>query len=172
VDSTSLVTFEYLTLSKPHTGMVIRYRLKISGDSRQPLTRPIQQYRQTGRVRRRQRTVQGVARRYTPENMCLLAAMDARHDTSSGPAIKTLCERACQLFGEAEYQRLATISIGHRSNLRNSQGYLRQRRSVEKTPRPTRSTIGERRNPHPAGQPGFLRIDTVQQSDWDKQKGV
>jgi transposase InsO family protein len=101
----------------------------------------------------------------------LLAAMDERHDTPSGPAIKKLCERACQLFGEAEYQRLATISIGHLYNLRKSQGYLRQRRSVEKT-RPTRSTIGERRKPHPAGQPGFLRIDTVHQGDWDKQKGV
>lgn len=168
---TSLVTFEYLTLSKPHKGLVIRYLLKISGYSRQQLTRLIQQYRQTGRMTRRQRTVQGFARRYTPEDIRLLAAMDERHDTPSGPAIKKLCERACQLFGEAEYQRLATISIGHLYNLRKSQGYLRQRRSVEKT-RPTRSNIGERRKPHPAGQPGFLRIDTVHQGDWDKQKGV
>ena len=168
---TSLVTFEYLTLSKPHKGLVIRYLLKISGYSRQQLTRLIQQYRQTGRVTRRQRTVQGFARRYTPEDIRLLAAMDERHDTPSGPAIKKLCERACQLFGEAEYQRLATISIGHLYNLRKSQGYRRQRRSVEKT-RSTRSTIGERRKPHPAGQPGFLRIDTVHQGDWDKQKGV
>jgi transposase InsO family protein len=168
---TSLITFEYLTLSKPHKGLVIRYLLKISGYSRQQLTRLIRQYRQTGRVTRRQRTVQGFARRYTPEDIRLLAAMDERHDTPSGPAIKKLCERACQLFGEAEYQRLATISIGHLYNVRNSQGYLRQRRSVEKT-RPTRSTIGERRKPHPAGQPGFLRIDTVHQGDWDKQKGV
>jgi transposase InsO family protein len=168
---TSLVTFEYLTLSKPHKGLVIRSLLKISGYSRPQLTRLIQQSRQTGRVTRRQRTVQGFARRYTPEDIRLLAAMDERHDTPSGPAIKKLCERACQLFGEAEYQRLATISIGHRYNLRKSQGYLRQRRSVEKT-RPTRSNIGERRKPHPAGQPGFLRIDTVHQGDWDKQKGV
>ncbi|MDA1303637.1 MAG: transposase family protein [Nitrospirae bacterium] len=120
---------------------------------------------------RRQRTVQGFTRRYTPEDIRVLAAMDERHDTPSGPAIKKLCERACQLFGEAEYERLATISIGHLYNLRNSQGYRRQRRSVEKT-RPTRSPIGERRKPHPAGQPGFLRIETVHQGDGDKQKGV
>jgi transposase InsO family protein len=56
-------------------------------------------------------------------------------------------------------------------NLRKSTGYLRHRQSVEKT-RPTRSRIGERRKRHPAGQPGFLRIDTVPQEDWDKQKGV
>ena len=59
---TSLVKFEYLTLSKPHKGLVRRYLEKMSGYSRQQLTRLIQQYRQTGRVTRHQRTVQGFAR--------------------------------------------------------------------------------------------------------------
>jgi transposase InsO family protein len=167
----NLVTFEYLTLSKPHKGVVLRYLMKVSRYSRQQLTRLIQQYRQAGRVTRRQRTVQGFARRYTPEDLRLLAAMDERHHTPSGPTIKKLCERAYQLFGEAEYQRLATISISHLYNLRKSQGYLRQRRVVEKT-RSTRAPIGERRQPRPGGHPGFLRIDTVHQGDWDKQKGV
>jgi transposase InsO family protein len=85
--------------------------------------------------------------------------------------IKKLCERAWQLFGEAAYARLAAISIGHLYNLRKSSQYRQQRHHVEKT-RPTRSSIGERRKPQPAGLPGFLRIDTVHQGDWDKQKGV
>jgi len=167
----NLLRFEYLTLSKPDKGLVCRYLEKVSGYSRQHLTRLIHQYRQTGRVIRCQRTVQGFARRYTAEDIRLLAAMDARHDTPCGPAIKKLCERAWQLFGEIEYARLATISISHLYNLRKSTGYLKQRRHVEKT-RPTRSNIGERRKPQPKGQPGFLRIDTVHQGDWDKQKGV
>ena len=166
-----LLKFEYLTLSKPHKGLVLRYLEKVSGYSRQQLTRLIRQHRQTGRVTRRQRTVQGFARRYTAEDIRLLAAMDERHDTPSGPAIKKLCERACQLFGETAYAQLASISISHLYNLRKSTGYLKQRRHVEKT-QPTRSSIGERRKPYPAGQPGFLRIDTVHQGDWDKQKGV
>ncbi len=167
----NLLKFEYLTLSKLHKGFVLRYLEKMSGYSRQQLTRLIQQYRRTGRVTRRQRTVRGFTRRYTPEDICLLAAMDERHDTPSGPAVKKLCERACQIFGETAYAQLASISVGHLYNLRKSTQYLRQRRLVEKT-RPTRSSIGERRKPHPAGQPGFLRIDTVHQGDWDKQKGV
>ena len=166
-----LLKFEYRTLSKPHKGLVRRYLEKVSGYSRQQLTRLIQQYRQTGRVTRRQRTVQGFARRYTAEDVRLLAAMDERHDTPSGPAIKKLCERASSLFGETAYTRLASISISHLYNLRKSTGYLKQRRHVEKT-RPTRSCIGERRKPHAVGQPGFLRLDTVHQGDWDKQKGV
>jgi len=64
----NLLTLEYLTtLSKPQKGLVICYLRKMSGYSRQPLTRLIQQYRQTGHVTRRQRTVQGFARRYTAE---------------------------------------------------------------------------------------------------------
>jgi hypothetical protein len=32
--------------------------------------------------------------------------------------------------------------------------------------------IGERRRPEPNGRPGFLRIDTVHQGDFDGLKGV
>ena len=78
---TSLVAFEYRTLSRPHNGLVLRYRLKISGYSRQPLTRLLHQYRQTGYMTRRQQPVQGVARRYTEEDIRLQTAMDTRHDT-------------------------------------------------------------------------------------------
>lgn len=93
--------------------MLCRSLEKVCGYSRQHLTRLIHQYRQTGRVLRCQRPVQGFARRYTEEDIRLLAAMDARHDIPCGPAIKKLCERAWQLFGAAEYERLAAISIGH-----------------------------------------------------------
>ena len=61
----NLLRFEYLTLSKPDKGLVSRYLEKVSGYSRQHLTRLIHHYRQTGCVTRRQRTVQGFARRYT-----------------------------------------------------------------------------------------------------------
>ncbi len=84
----NLLTFEYLTLSKHHKGLLCRYLKKVSGYSRQHLTRLIYQYRQTGRVIRCPRTVQGFARRYTAEAIRLLAAMDVRHDTPCGPAVK------------------------------------------------------------------------------------
>ncbi len=47
--------------------MVIRYLMKISGYSRQQLTRLIAQYRKTGHLKRRQRTVAGFKRKYTKE---------------------------------------------------------------------------------------------------------
>jgi len=166
-----LVKFRYLTLSRQDKGVVIRYLVKVSGYSRQQLTRLIRQYRQSGSLQRRQRTVAGFARRYNARDISLLAAMDKRHDTPCGPAVKKLCERACTVFGQGEYAALAAISVSHLYNLRKSTPYTRQRRHIEKT-RPQRSNIGERRKPQPHGQPGYIRIDTVHQGDLDGKKGV
>jgi hypothetical protein len=108
---------------------------------------------------------------YTTEDIRLLAALDERHNTLSGPATKKLCERAHTIFKQTQYQRLASISIAHLYNLRKSQPYLRQRYTFEKT-RPKVALIGIRKKPQANGQPGFIRIDTVHQDDQDKQKGV
>ena len=166
-----LVRFDYLSLNKPDKGIVIRYLLKVTGYSRQQLTRLIAQYRKTGRLSRQQRTTAGFKRRYTDRDIRLLAEMDEPHDTPCGHAIKKLCERAYQVFGQSDYETLAGISVSHLYNLRQSNAYQRQRRTFEKT-RPKSSTIGERRKPCSNGQPGYIRIDTVHQGDLDKQKGV
>ena len=68
-------------------------------------------------------------------------------------------------------ERLAHISNGGLYNLRHSVGYQRQRTHVDKT-RPTPVNIGERRKPFPEGRPGFLRVDSVHQGDFDGIKGV
>jgi hypothetical protein len=38
--------------------------------------------------------------------------------------------------------------------------------------RPSPVSIAERRRPDPRGEPGYLRVDTVHQGDWDGEKGV
>ncbi len=167
----TLIQFRYLELRKPDKGVVIRYLVKVSGYSRQQVTRLVKQYRDTGRLARRQRAVKGFRRRYTPEDIRRLAAMDERHGTPNGLTMKKLCERACEVFGQREYQRLAGISVSHLYNLRKSAGYRRCRLTVHKT-RPRSVAIGERRAPRPEGRPGFLRVDTVHQGDFDGHKGV
>jgi len=166
-----LVKFQYLTLARSDKGVVIRYLMKISGYSRQQLTRLISKYCKTGRLQRRQRTVCGFKKKYTEKDIGLLAAMDERHDTPCGAAIKKLCERANEVYGETDYVTLAAISVSHLYNLRKSTTYTRQRHHVEKT-RAKPNVIGERRKPYPNGQPGYIRIDTVHQGDLDKNKGV
>jgi len=65
------------------------FLIKITGYSRQQITRLIKQYRDTGKIERQQRTYQGFERLYTNEDICLLASLDERHNTLSGPALKS-----------------------------------------------------------------------------------
>ncbi len=97
------VRFRYLTLARQGKGIVIRYLMKISGYSRQQLTRLIAQYRKTGKLQRHQRTVSGFKQKYTANDIRLLARMDERYNTPSGSALKKLCERAFEIHGETEY---------------------------------------------------------------------
>jgi transposase InsO family protein len=167
----TLVKFRYLQQSKADKGLITRYIRKLTGYSPAQVKRLIRQYRQTGRLVRKQRTAKGFQLKYTREDMLLLAALDERHNTLSGPATKKLCERAYHVFGETDYQRLAGISIAHLYNLRKSKTYSGQRHQYEKT-KPVYSKIGERRKPNANGQPGFIRIDSVHQGDQDGVKGV
>ena len=167
----TLVKFNYLGCGKADRGVLISYLMKVSGYSRAQVKRLIKQYRDTGRLAPRQRTVRGFARRYSKADIRLLAAMDERHNTPNGLTLKKLCERAYAVFGQAEYERLAGISVSHLYNLRQSQTYRRQRHTIEKT-RPVTRPIGERRKPQSDGQPGYIRIDTVHQGDLDGKKGV
>jgi hypothetical protein len=48
----------------------------------------------------------------------------------------------------------------------------RKQAAVFEPTRPSGVSIGERRKPDPRGRPGFLRVDTVHQGDWDGAKGV
>ena len=112
------VKFPYLTLSRQDKGVVIRYVMKVSGYSRQPRTRLIRPYRKAGTLKRRQRTVAGFTQQSTPADMRLLAAMDERHDTPCGAAVKKRCERAATVFGQTEYTARASISVSPLYNLR------------------------------------------------------
>ena len=113
----------------------------------------------------------GFTRKFTPTDVVLLAETDALHSTLSGPATKCLMQRAVALFGDARYERLATISVGHLYNLRAAAGYQAYRLHWTKTHGHS-VPIGERRAPAPDGRPGFIRIDSVHQGDQDGVKGL
>lgn len=163
----------YSRLKRLDKGVVRRYLVKVSGFSRQQLTRLIAQYRSQGHIedRRDKPPARPFVKRYTPADVLALAELDALHGRLSGSATKKLCERAFLLFGDPRYERLAKISNGHLYNLRQTPLYRRQRLRVSKT-RPTRINIGERRKPRPQGQPGYLRLDSVHQGDLDGIKGL
>lgn len=162
----------YLRLRRKERGVTIRYLCRVTGTSRQQMTRLIAQWRETGRIEDgRKGPAKPFATRYTAPDVGLLADVDTVHGQLSGPATKKLCERAFLLFGDKRFERLARISVAHLYNLRGSKAYRKKRGKVEKT-KPTRVNIGERRVPRPEGRPGYVRVDSVHSGDWDGAKGL
>lgn len=162
---------QYPQLSKKDKGVVRRYLAKVSGRSRAQITRLISRYRQRGVVQPSKSRRHRFARRYTAEDIALLAAADAAHEGLSGPALPHVLEREYRVYGNQQYQRLASISASHIYNLRRSAAYRRHHLQHGKT-RPRAVGIGERRQPDPRCRPGYLRVDTVHQGDTDTRKGL
>ena len=164
--------FGYARLKRADKSVVLRFLARVSGYSRQQLTRLVQRVRAQGPLLKRYRASRtSFARTFTSADVLLLAHTDTLHGTLSGPATKKLMERAYYVFGEMHYERLATISVAHLYNLRQRAGYVRHRQLWTKT-RPVSIAIGERRAPAPNNQPGYLRVDSVHQGDQDGAKGL
>lgn len=168
----TLKRFGYAPLGRIDKGVLLRYIERMTGLSRQQVTRLVRQYRKDGKLTKQPcAPKQGFTYRYTAADVALLAEMDVLHSTLSGPATKKLMERAYQVFGDPRYERLAGISVSHLYNLRGSKPYQNKRRHWTKT-NPTGIPIGKRRAPQPDGMPGYIRIDSVHQGDQDGIKGV
>jgi len=164
--------FRYRRLKRVEKAVVLRFLERVSGYSRQQLTRLVKRGAERGSLRKRYHSSRtSFARKYTRADVLLLAHTDSLHGTLSGLATKKLMERAWRLFGDPRYERLALISVAHLYNLRQRTGYLRRRQVWSKT-RPVTVAIGERRAPAPNNQPGYLRLDSVHQGDEDGLKGV
>ena len=167
----TLKRFDYFKLSKLNRGTVRGYLMKVTGYSRAQLNRLIGQYKKKRWIGGRRQARHCFTKRYTRDDILLLAETDECHQTLSGSATKKLFERGYNVFNEARYEQLAYISIAHIYNLRKSYLYKGKRRHFTKTKR-SMVAIGERRKPNPYGKPGYLRIDTVHQGDQDQVKGV
>ena len=170
--SRTLGRFGYRRLRRAEKAVVLRFLERVSGYSRQQLTRLVKRDGERGPLRKRYRGSRtSFARTYTPADVRLLAATDTLHGTLSGLATKKLMERAYHRFADARYTRLADISVAHLYNLRQQTDYQRQRQTWTKT-RPVAIAIGQRRAPRPNNQPGYLRVDSVCQGDLDGAKGL
>jgi transposase InsO family protein len=166
-----LVVQQYASLAKKPRGAVRHYLSKVTGLSLPQIARLIRSYRKSGKVQTRPYRRHSFATQYTDADVALLAEVDRAHERLSGPATRRILERECQEFGKEEFQRLAGISVSHLYNLRRSSRYRRQAAVFEPT-RPTPVSIAQRRKPDPQDRPGFLRVDTVHQGDWEGTKGV
>lgn len=163
---------DYERLGKAERGLVKRFLEKLSGRSRAQLTRLVERWRREGRLEPRTGRRRRFARRYTAEDIRLLAEVDEAHEALSGPATKRILEREWLVYGKREYERLAGISVAHIYNLRQRLDYREASHPRTRT-QATQVSIGERRKPDPRNRPGWLRVDTVHQGDrHDGTKGL
>lgn len=161
----------YGELGKRERGVVRAYVGKVTGLRPAQTTRLIRAFLDQGTVRGAAYQRHRFSSRYTAADIALLAEVDRAHERLSGPATRRILQREYEQYGNPAYERLAKISVSHLYNLRATARYRNQAAVFE----PTRSSaiaIGERRRPDPRGRPGFLRVDTVHQGDWDGAKGV
>jgi transposase InsO family protein len=165
----TLVRFKYLALSRQEKGILRRYLMKVAGMSRAQMTKHITAYRE-----KRPIDVPYVRhqpfQRYTRSDIELLAATDNAHGRLNGKATQEICAEQ-YARGDVRFVRLANISQAQVYRFRRHRRYREEALTIEKT-KPVQRSIGERRKPEPNGSPGFLRVDTVHQGDFDKKKGV
>jgi hypothetical protein len=161
----------YRKLGRRERGIVRRYLARVTCFSRAQMNRLIGQWRRSRRVRAKPAQRPQFPRRYTSADAALLAAVDAAHEDLSGPAVRHILRREFEVYGEPTFERLAGISASHIYNLRRSSAYRAVRVRVQHTQsRPV--SIAQRRKPDPKGQPGYLRVDTVHQGNYDGQAGL
>lgn len=166
-----LAAQNYGDLGKKERGVVRAYVEKVTGMSTSQTTRLMRTFLDQGLVRVAPYQRHEFPVKYTAEDVALLAEVDRVHARLSGPATRHILQREYECYGNQQYERLAKISVSHLYNLRASARYRNQAAVFEVT-RPTGKAIGERRRPKPQGRPGFVRVDTVHQGDWDGAKGV
>lgn len=161
----------YSKLGRRARGLIRRFLIKVTALSRAQMTRLIKRWMECREVRRKPAQRPNFHRTYTPQDTALLAEMDAAHEDLAGPAIRHLFVRAHQVHHQADYVRLARISVSHIYNLRQSDTYRKLRVRAQHT-QARKLSIGERRLPDPQGRPGYLRVDTVHQGTHDGKPGV
>lgn len=164
--------FWYLSARKKNRSIIKSFIMKMTGYSDAQTTRLIGKLRGLRRIAVPDAPARhSFPTRYTTDDVARLAETDNAHSRLAGAATREIFRREYDLFGKEDYLRLKDISIAHLYNLRGRRQYLSASTTFKKT-NPTPTSIGERRKPFPDGKPGYIRVDSVHQGDFEGAKGV
>ena len=170
----TLVALRYRTLRKKEKGTVKECLQKVTGYEDRQMKRLIKEWKSKKGLRYRKPKKRGSAvPKYGAKDIALLIKTDIAHHTPNGNAVKEILRREFLFFGKEEYQTIAGISVSHIYNIRkHKKQYLSSEAVKYSKTVPVAVNIGERRKPEPNGRPGFLRVDSVHQGDFEGEKGV
>lgn len=166
-----LARFKYFSLKKKDKSTVKEYIMKMTGYSDAQITRLIKKKKKKGKIVAKEVKKHRFAKKYGACDIALIIHTDKVNEKLSGPATKRIFEREFNVFGKEDFKKLKDISVSHIYNLRKTRQYQSKALFFSKT-KPNSVNIGERRKPNANGEPGFLRVDTVHQGDFEKEKGV
>lgn len=167
----TLGKFRYFRESKKNRGIIKQYIRSMTGYSDPQVDRLIARKKQTGNIRKGERTQPTFSKVYTPEDIALLVTVDNAEERRTGQAVKKTFKDMYTLYGDLRFRRLSQISVSHIYNLRGTRSYQSKSLIYTKT-NPVAVPIGMRMKPRPEGKPGYIRVDSVHQGDLDKVKGV
>lgn len=165
-----LTRFRYYSLRKKDKNVVKDYIRKMTGLSDAQTQKLIQRKRKFGKIWRGSTRRHKFEKIYKPEDIALLTKTDNLHLRMSGQATKKILKRECEVFKKENYKNISKVSPSHIYNLRTTRQYISHSLTIKKT-NPVGCKIGERRKPEPEGRPGFLRVDSVHQGDFNSEKG-
>jgi integrase-like protein len=164
-----LLHFHYRSLGRKQQGMLRKFLRIITRYSDAQLSRHIGRYRRGGPVIVQQKR-NSFDHIYTDEDRELLVTVDNETGRMAGTLASQFCSDQFS-SGDGRFLRLKNISSATVYRLRKDKKYEEFSIVIEKT-KPVQTPIGKRCKPKPNGIPGFIRVDTVHQGDFGKQKGV
>ena len=169
----TLVSVHYPILRKKDKSIVKKCLETVTGYSERQMKRLIREWKKNGLLYGKQKKRGAVIPKYKAEDIALLIKTDIAHRTPNGNAVRAILQREFLVFGKKEYENISGISVSHIYNIRkNKKQYLSSDAVKYSKTVSVTVNIGERRKPDPDGKPGFLRVDSVHQGDFEKEKGV
>ena len=169
--SKALTKFRYFTETKKNRSTVKGYICTMTGYSNTQVDRFIKEKKLYGYIRVKERTQNTFTTHYTQKDIALLAEVDNAEGRRTSKAVKKTCSDMYHIYGDIRFERLAHISSSHIYNLREREVYKTNTLTYTSTQSVSRD-IGVRTKPYPEGKPGYIRVDSVHQGDFDKVKGV
>lgn len=170
---TVLVKTRYNRLERKEKIVVLKYLRFLTGYSKGHIKRCADKWRKGKLQYNSARKRNKFAVKYFADDIALLIETDYIHEHLSGEATKEILKREYEKFKKIEYANISRISVSYIYHIRkNNRRYNSSKAKYYSRTKPVNANIGERRKPCPGGKPGFVRVDTVHQGDFNGKKGI
>lgn len=163
----------YLGLEKKEKKVILKYLKFLTGYSKSHIKRFVKKLKQRKLFYNPTRKRNKFAVKYFAEDIALLIKTDCAHDHLSGEATKEILKREFEKFKKIEYGNISNISVSYIYYVRNhNRQYNSSKAKYFSKTKPVNSNLGKRQKPCPNGIPGYVRVDTVHQGDFNGKKGI